>query len=96
MLALPVVMAVDFNNSISPEDQQTFDQILAPVMKIYDFIKYAATVLAVLGLVFAGISFMLSGSDTGKRQSAKNMALYIVNGLIIIWVAPLIVGYLTR
>jgi type IV secretory pathway VirB2 component (pilin) len=98
LLVLPVVVpavhAADFDGEISPEDQATFDQILEPVMKIYNFIKYAATVLAVVFLVFAGVSFILSGGDTGKRESAKTMATYIVIGLIIIWVAPLIVQYL--
>ena len=97
MLALcitPLVLAVEFNGTISPEDQATFDEILSPVMKVYNFIKYAATVLAVLFLVFAGVTFIMSGDDTAKRESAKTMAGYIVVGLIIIWVAPLVVQYL--
>ena len=94
VLFLPVAMAVEFNGSVSDADKQTFDNILAPVMKVYNFIKYAATVLAVVLLVFAGITFITSGGDQGKRESAKNTAMYIVIGLIVIWVAPLIVQYL--
>jgi len=96
LLAMPVVLAADFNSAVSTQDQQTFDQILEPVMKVYNFVKYAATVVAVLFLVFAGITFITSGSDQAKRESAKTMATYIVIGLIIIWVAPLIVSYLTQ
>ncbi len=96
LLAMPAVLAADFNSDISAEDQQTFDQILEPVMKVYNFVKYAATVIAVLFLVFAGITFITSGSDQAKRESAKTMATYIVIGLIIIWVAPIIVSYLTQ
>ena len=70
LLSLPLVAAVDFDQEISDEDKATFDSILEPVMKIYNFIKYAATVLAVVFLVFAGISFILSGSDQAKRESA--------------------------
>jgi len=52
LLGVPTAFwAVDFNSTISSQDQQTFDQILAPVMKVYNFIKYAATVVAVLFLV---------------------------------------------
>jgi len=94
LIALPAVLAVDFGGTISPGDQATFDQILEPVMKVYNFVKYAATVLAVLFLVFAGITFIMSGNDQAKRESAKTMAAYIVIGLIIIWVAPLVVQYL--
>ena len=91
---MPSVLAVDFDEEISPEDQATFDGILQPVMKIYNFIKYAATVLAVLFLIFAGVTFITSGGDQAKREQAKAMATYIVVGLIVIWIAPLIVGFL--
>jgi uncharacterized membrane protein len=87
-------LAVDFGGDITAQDQETFDQILEPVMKIYNFIKYAATALAVVFLVFAGVSFIMSGSDQAKREQAKAMATYIIVGLIIIWVAPLVVQYL--
>ncbi len=90
------VLAVDFNEEISDEDQATFDSILEPVMKIYNFVKYAATVLAVVFLLFAGVTFIMSGSDQAKREQAKMMATYIVIGLIIIWIAPLVVSYLVQ
>ena len=97
LLLLPMgVLAVDFNSSVTPQDQQTFDQILQPVMKIYNFVKYTATVLAVVFLVFAGITFITSGNDQAKREQAKMMMTYIVIGLIIIWVAPLVVSYLVQ
>lgn len=90
----PYVSAVDFDEELSAEDKQTFDGILEPVMKIYNFIKYSATVLAVLFLVFAGVIFVTSGNDQAKREQAKSMTLYVIIGLIIIWVAPLIVQFL--
>jgi hypothetical protein len=94
VLSLPVALAYDFGGNISQEDQETFDHILEPVMKIYDFVKYAATALPVVFLGFAGVSFIMSGNDEAKRQSAKMTATYIIVGLIVIWVAPLIVQYL--
>lgn len=94
LVALPMVYAVDFDEEISDDDKATFDQILEPVMKIYNFLKYSATVLAVLFLIFAGVTFIMSGNDQAKREQAKMMGAYIIIGLIIIWIAPLIVGYL--
>jgi len=94
MLILPSVLAIDFDEELSPEDQQAFDDILEPVMKIYNFIKYAATVVAVLFLVFAGVTFVTSGNDQAKREQAKSMAMYVFIGLVIIWVAPLVVQLL--
>ena len=93
-LSLPIVFAVDFDTDISSSDRSKFDEILEPVMKIYNFIKYAATAIAVLFLIFAGITFIMSGNDQGKREQAKTMGTYVVIGLIVIWVAPLVVNYL--
>jgi type IV secretory pathway VirB2 component (pilin) len=92
--AMPMVAAIDFDQDISSEDQQTFDEILQPVMKVYNLVKYAATVIAVVILLFAAISFMTSGSDPKKREDAKNMAMYVIIGLIVIWAAPLIVNWI--
>lgn len=87
-------MAVDFNQELSDEDKATFDGILEPVMKVYNFIKYAATVIAVLALIFAGVSFILSGGDQAKREQAKKTGIYVVIGLIVIWIAPLVVAFM--
>ena len=71
-------------------DTSTFDQILQPVWKVYNFVRYIATAIAAVILVFAGITYMTSGSDMGKRESAKQMIAYVVIGLIVIWAAPFI------
>lgn len=89
-----LVVAVDFNQEISSSDQQTFDQILTPVMKIYNLVRYTATAIAGLILLFAGISYMTTGSDPRKRENAKNMAMYVVIGLVVIWMAPLVVQFI--
>ena len=95
LLALPVTLAaVNFNQSITPGEQQQFDQILAPVMKIYNFVKYAATVIGVLMLVFSGITFITAGGEIAQKEKAKNMAMGVVIGLVVIWVAPMVVNYL--
>ena len=94
IIAMQFVSAVDFDQDISDEDKETFDEILEPVMKVYNLIKYSATVIAVLVLLFAGLSYMTSGSNPGKREKAKNMVMYVVIGLMVIWVAPLIVNFI--
>jgi multisubunit Na+/H+ antiporter MnhB subunit len=94
MFALQVVVALDYNQPISPADKATFDTMLSPVMKIYNLVKYFASAIAVLVLLFAGITYIMSGDDPGKREQAKNMAMYVVIGLIVIWLAPLIVNFI--
>lgn len=76
---LPVVYAAEF------------DEILAPLQTIYDLVKYTATVIAGLIMLFAGITYITSGSDPGKREKAKNMVMYVIIGLMVIWAAPFVV-----
>jgi len=84
----------DLDTEVSDEDKAKFDEILEPVMKIYNLIKYAASVIAVIALLFAGINYMFSGNDIRKRDISKNMAAYVLVGLIVIWGAPFIVNLL--
>ena len=100
MLALflvPMAFAqtVPLDTALSSEDQAQFDQILEPVLKIYNFIKYIASLLAGIFLLYAGITYMVSGSDPQKRETAKNIGAYVILGLIVIWAAPFVVGLLT-
>ncbi len=94
LMATTFVSAVEFNQTVSAQDKATFDKILEPVMKIYNLVKYAASVLAVVVLLFAGMTYMTSGSDPGKREKAKSMAMYVIIGLIVIWAAPLVVNFI--
>lgn len=94
VFSIPFVKAVDLNTTITEEEKTQFNEILTPVMKIYDFVKYTASVIAVISLLFAGITYMFSGNDIKKRDTAKNMASYVVIGLVIIWAAPFVVNVL--
>ncbi len=91
LLAGNFVLAVDFSQGPSSEDKATFDQILKPVMKIYNLVKYVASAIAAVVLLFAGVTYMVSGSDPKKRDNAKSMAMYVVIGLVVIWAAPMVV-----
>ena len=57
-MLMPMVLAQNFDNPISAEDKATFDSILEPVMKIYNLIKYVATVIAVIIIIVAAIIFI--------------------------------------
>lgn len=95
LLIIPTAMAaIDFDQPLTPQEEAQFDQILSPIMKVYNFIKYAATVIGVIMLVFAGVSLITAGGDQGQKERAKNMAVGVVIGLAIIWVAPVVVNYI--
>ncbi|MBM3199488.1 hypothetical protein FJZ53_01030 [Candidatus Woesearchaeota archaeon] len=91
---VPSVWAVDLNDELTGEEKSAFDEILTPVMKIYNLVKYSASAIAAIALLFAAIGYMTSGSDPRKRDSAKNTAGYVVMGLFIIWATPYIVNFL--
>ena len=76
---------------VASADESDFEEILKPLTTIYDLVKYAATVIAGLVMLFAGVTYIASGSDPGKREKAKNMVMYVIVGLIVIWAAPFVV-----
>lgn len=99
LLLLPLALAdgdaqAALDAELSDADKAEFDSILEPVVKIYNFIKYIATIVGAIFLLYAGISFMTSGGDPRKREQSKNIAMYVVIGLLIIWAAPMIVNLL--
>ena len=91
LLLLPIVLAYDFDEDPSDEEKRLFDQFLEPLMRIYRFIKYVATAIGVLVVTIAGIVGMMSGNDPVKRNKAKETIGYVIIGLLVIWVAPLLI-----
>ena len=96
LLMLPAVLAqtAELDTDISSEDKAQFDEILTPVQKIYNFVKYISTVVAALYFVYAGIVYITSSNSPQKREQAKTTAGYVVIGLIVIWAAPFVISLL--
>ncbi|MFA6089605.1 MAG: pilin [Candidatus Woesearchaeota archaeon] len=90
LIAMPFVLADDIPKP-TEEDKAQFDQILTPVVKIYQFVQYAALVIGALIFLISGIVYMTSGHDPKQRETAKNMATYVIIGLVLICAAPFIV-----
>jgi len=90
LIAMPFVLADDIPKPTT-DDKEQFDQILTPVVKIYQFVQYASTIIGALIFLISGIVYMTSGHDPKQRDTAKNMATYVIIGLVLIWAAPFIV-----
>jgi hypothetical protein len=73
----------------------TVGDILAPINKIYDLLKAIISVVGIIAITIAGALYMTAGSNIQSRENAKNMVSYAIIGLVLVWVAPLIVSYLT-
>lgn len=87
----PVVLAYSFDDQPTTQEKSLFDNFLEPVMRIYRFIKYVATAIGVLVITIAGIVAITSSNDPERRNKSKEMIGYVLIGLLIIWLAPLIV-----
>jgi len=93
VIVTPLVCALDI--PAPTEDEKTqFKELLEPVFRVYNLIKYVASVIAMVALLIAGITYMTSGADPKKRDQAKQMATYVVIGLFVIWAAPLLVNFI--
>jgi hypothetical protein len=93
LLIMPTIVASSFEDGISSQDKATFDQMLEPIVRIYDFVKYSATIVSVLVLLFAGVTYMIAGDNPSKKEQAKNMITYVIVGLVVIWAAPMLVNF---
>jgi hypothetical protein len=74
---------------------QEIEQIMEPLNRVYDLVKAIISVVAILAITFAGAKFMFSGDNIQAREGAKSMVGYAIVGLVIVWIAPLLVNYLT-
>ena len=71
------------------------DQIVEPITRIYDLVRAVVSILGIIAITVAGAMYMFSGSNIQARENAKGMVSYAVVGLVLVWVAPLLVNYLT-
>ena len=69
--------------------------IIEPITRFYELIKGIVSVLGIIALTVAGAMYMLSGGNMQARENSKSMVTYAVIGLVLVWVAPLVVTYLT-
>ncbi len=81
---------------VEPSDveKEQYDVILSPVTKIYNLIKYGASIIAAIALFIQAFNYMFAGSDIKKRENSKHTAGYVLIGISVIWAAPYIVNLL--
>jgi PKD repeat protein/type IV secretory pathway VirB2 component (pilin) len=54
------------------------------------------SIIAVIYIIYAGFQLMTSGGDEEKTKKAKNIILYIILGIIIMWLSYSIVNWTIR
>lgn len=91
---VPIVLLVLLISQVALAATSVSD-ITAPINKIYDLIKSIVSIVGIIAITIAGAMYMMSGSNIQSRENSKNMVSYAIVGLVLVWVAPLIVSYLT-
>ena len=82
-LALAMLLfGLSFAELTIPEDQ--------PICNLYGMIRFFGTVVGVLVAAYAGFT-LASSHEMTERNNAKSLLSGVVIGLIIIWIAPIIV-----
>lgn len=82
-----LLMGLSFADLVIPVDQ--------PICRLYGMIQILGTVAGILVAAYAG--FILSSShELTERNTAKALLGGVVIGLIIIWMAPLLVKSLVN
>lgn len=72
----------------------SLEEFLMTMVNSYLIIGVA--ILAVIFLIKSGISYILSGGDSKKTEEAQKSIVYIIIGLVICILAPLLIQYLIK
>ena len=85
VLALSGLAAAQSAGLVIPPDQ--------PICRLYSLIQLFGTLAAVVAACYAGFK-MATSHELTERNNAKTLIEGALLGLIIIWIAPLVVKYL--
>lgn len=80
LLAMVSLVAAD--SLVIPPDQ--------PICRLYGMIQVLGTVAGVIVAAYAGF-ILTSSNEINERNNSKMLLTGVVLGLIIIWIAPLVV-----
>lgn len=82
-----LMVGLCFADLVIPPDQ--------PICRLYGMIQILGTVAGILVAAYAG--FVLASShEIMEKNSAKSLLGWVIIGLIIIWIAPLLVKSLVN
>ncbi len=54
------------------------------------------SIIAVIYIIYAGFQILIGGGDEEKMKKAKNIILYVIVGIIIMWLAYSIVEWIMK
>ena len=84
---------VDFSlvdNPVGYEDLVVF------IVSIINFAINLSVVIATIALIIAGFKYILAMGDEEKTEKATKSLIFALVGLVVVFVAPLMVNYVTE
>lgn len=90
IMALPVlIQAAELKNPLG--EGTTFESVIQNVISAA---LGLSGVLALIAFIYGGITWMTSGGDSSKVQKGKNMMIWAVWGIVIIFSSYAILSYI--
>lgn len=101
MTAAPQASAIDLWKGCSGASQSAVckgkgDEVTTPIKNLINTAMILLGITAVIAIIVGGFKFITANGDSGAVQSAKNIILYAVIGLIVALLAWAIVSFVVN
>jgi type IV secretory pathway VirB2 component (pilin) len=83
---------LDFSMINNPTD---YDSLAAFITNLVDLAISLSVLIAVVALIIAGFKYILAMGDEEKVENATKSLIFALVGLVIVFLAPLLVEYIT-
>jgi type IV secretory pathway VirB2 component (pilin) len=77
------------------ENPTNYDSLSAFILNLVNFAVEFSVLIAVFALIAAGFKYILAMGDEDKVEDATKSLIFAIIGLIIVFIAPLVVRYIT-
>jgi hypothetical protein len=84
---------LDFSMINNPVNFESLDEF---VIHLVNLAISFSVLIAVVALIIAGFKYILAMGDEEKVEKATKSLIFAIVGLIVVFIAPLIVEYITN
>ena len=77
------------------ENPTSFDDLSSFILNLVNFAVEFSVLIAVIALIAAGFKYILAMGDEDKVEDATKSLVFAIIGLVIVFIAPLVVRYIT-
>lgn len=96
LIVTPVHAQYQFDDSLSSGDKQQIDEMMRPIHRIFDLVKYIYFAVAILMGMYGAILLATARGAQENINKAKMTFTSIILGGIVFYIAPTIIPYLLK